>query len=110
MIFSLDHVTLRKVSTQDPESSSRIFYHRIQIKIVPEIKKAKKNKEFESNFKIVIIARCSVIHHLYQHWRGRGRQISEFKASLFYKVNSRTAKTTQCDSISKIKKQKKPSF
>jgi hypothetical protein len=36
---------------------------------------------------------------------GRGRWISEFKASLFYRVSSRTAKTTQRNPVSKNKKQ-----
>jgi hypothetical protein len=32
---------------------------------------------------------------------GRGRQISEFKASLFYKVSSRTARAIQRNPVSK---------
>jgi hypothetical protein len=35
--------------------------------------------------------------------RGRGRQISEFEASLVYKVNARTAKATQRNPVSKNK-------
>jgi hypothetical protein len=35
---------------------------------------------------------------------GRGRQISEFKASLVYKVSFRTARATQRNTISKKKK------
>jgi hypothetical protein len=31
---------------------------------------------------------------------GRGRQISEFEASLVYKVSSRTARTTQRNPVS----------
>jgi hypothetical protein len=38
---------------------------------------------------------------------GRGRQISEFKASLVYRVSSRTARTTQRNPISKNQKQNK---
>jgi DNA-binding transcriptional regulator YhcF (GntR family) len=38
---------------------------------------------------------------------GRGRQISEFKVSLVYKVSSRTARATQRNPISKIQKKKK---
>jgi hypothetical protein len=38
---------------------------------------------------------------------GRGRQISEFKASLVYKVSSRTAKATQRNPVSKKPKKKK---
>jgi hypothetical protein len=34
---------------------------------------------------------------------GRGRQISEFKASLVYRVSSRTAKVTQRNPVSKSK-------
>jgi hypothetical protein len=37
---------------------------------------------------------------------GKGRQISEFEASLVYKVSSRTAKATQRNPVSKNKKQK----
>jgi hypothetical protein len=43
--------------------------------------------------------------------RGRGRWISEFKASLVYKVNSRTARATQRSPVLKNKtkqKTKKP--
>jgi hypothetical protein len=44
---------------------------------------------------------------------GRGRQISEFKASLAYKVSSRTARAIQRNPVSKktknkTNKQKKP--
>jgi hypothetical protein len=35
---------------------------------------------------------------------GRGRQISEFQASLVYKVSSRTARATQRNPVSKNKK------
>jgi hypothetical protein len=40
---------------------------------------------------------------------GRGRWISEFEASLVYKVSSRTARATQRNSVSKkdLKKKKK---
>jgi hypothetical protein len=36
---------------------------------------------------------------------GRGRWISEFKASLVYKVSSRTAKAVQRNPVSKTNKQ-----
>jgi hypothetical protein len=36
---------------------------------------------------------------------GRGRQISEFEANLVYKVNSRTARATQRNPVSKTNKQ-----
>jgi hypothetical protein len=39
-----------------------------------------------------------------QHSGGRGRQISEFKASLVYKVSSRTARATQRNPVSKNQK------
>jgi hypothetical protein len=38
---------------------------------------------------------------------GRGRQISEFKASLVYKVSSRTARATQRNPVSKKQKTNK---
>jgi hypothetical protein len=36
---------------------------------------------------------------------GRGRQISEFEASLVYRVSSRIARTTQRNPVSKTNKQ-----
>jgi hypothetical protein len=41
---------------------------------------------------------------------GRGRQISEFKASLVYKVSSRTARAIQRNPVSKNQKKKKKSI
>jgi hypothetical protein len=38
---------------------------------------------------------------------GRGRRISEFEASLVYKVSSRTARAIQRNPVSKKKKKKK---
>jgi hypothetical protein len=38
---------------------------------------------------------------------GRGKQISEFEASLVYKVSSRTARVTQRNPVSKKPKKKK---
>jgi hypothetical protein len=38
---------------------------------------------------------------------GRGRRISEFEASLVYKVSSRTARATQRNPVSKNQKRKK---
>jgi hypothetical protein len=37
---------------------------------------------------------------------GRGRQISEFEASLVYKVSSKTARATKRNPVSKTKNQK----
>jgi hypothetical protein len=37
---------------------------------------------------------------------GRGRRISEFEASLVYRVSSRTARATQRNPVSKNQKQK----
>jgi hypothetical protein len=39
--------------------------------------------------------------------RGRGRCISEFKASLVYKVSSRTARATQRNPVSNNQREKK---
>jgi hypothetical protein len=39
--------------------------------------------------------------------RGRGRQVSEFEASLVCSMSSRTARTTQRNPVSKKKKKKK---
>jgi hypothetical protein len=38
---------------------------------------------------------------------GRGRQISEFKASLVYKVSSRAARATQRNTVSKKNQKEK---
>jgi hypothetical protein len=38
---------------------------------------------------------------------GRGRQISEFKASLVYRMSTKTARATQRNPIKKKKKKKK---
>jgi hypothetical protein len=38
---------------------------------------------------------------------GRGRRISEFEASLLYRVSSRTARATQRNHVSKNQKKKK---
>jgi radical SAM superfamily enzyme with C-terminal helix-hairpin-helix motif len=38
---------------------------------------------------------------------GRGRQISEFEASLVYRVNSRTVRAAKTNPVSKTKKKKK---
>jgi hypothetical protein len=43
-----------------------------------------------------------------QHLGGRGRQISEFEASLVYRVSSRTARTTQRNPVWKNQKKKNP--
>jgi hypothetical protein len=48
-----------------------------------------------------------VAHALIEHLGGRGRWISEFEASLVYKVSSRTARATQRNSVSGGKKKKK---
>jgi hypothetical protein len=44
---------------------------------------------------------------LSQHSGGRGRRISEFEASLVYKVSSRTARAIQKNPVSKNQKKKK---
>jgi hypothetical protein len=43
----------------------------------------------------------------FQHSGGRGRQISEFKASLVYKVSSRTARATQRNRLESHRNPKK---
>jgi hypothetical protein len=42
-----------------------------------------------------------------QHLGGRGRRISDFEASLVYKVSSRTARATQRNPVLKNQKNKK---
>jgi hypothetical protein len=50
-----------------------------------------------------------VVAHAFksQHSGGRGRWISEFEASLVYKVSSRTARAIQRNPVSKKQKKKK---
>jgi hypothetical protein len=48
-----------------------------------------------------------VVAHAFNPSRGRGRWISEFEASLVYKVSSRTARATQRNRVSRKKKKKK---
>ena len=45
-------------------------------------------------------------HILSQHSGGRGRQISEFEASLVYRMSSRTARTIQTNPVWKKKKKR----
>jgi hypothetical protein len=44
---------------------------------------------------------------VHTHLGGRGRQISEFKASLVYKVSSRTARAIQRNPVKKIEKKER---
>jgi hypothetical protein len=44
---------------------------------------------------------------LIPHSGGRGRRISEFEASLFYRVSSRTARAIQRNPVLKNQKKKK---
>jgi hypothetical protein len=50
-----------------------------------------------------------VVAHAFnpKHLGGRGRQISEFEASLVYRVSSRTAGTIQRNPVSTKEKKKK---
>jgi hypothetical protein len=52
-------------------------------------------------------ARCGGAGLESQHSGGRGRRISEFEASMVYKVSSRTARATQRNPVSKTKKKKR---
>jgi hypothetical protein len=51
--------------------------------------------------------KLGVVAHAFNPSRGRGRWISEFEASLVYKVSSRTARATQRNRVSRKKKKKK---
>jgi hypothetical protein len=48
-----------------------------------------------------VLAERRGAHLSSQHSGGRGRQISEFEASLVFKVSSRTARATQRNPVSK---------
>jgi hypothetical protein len=52
---------------------------------------------------LTVEAGCGGTRLYSQHSGGRGRQISEFKASLVYKVSSWTARATQRNPVSKTK-------
>jgi hypothetical protein len=64
-----------------------------------KVKKKKKNKSG------MVVYTFST--PLYQHFKGRSRWISDFKVSLVYRVNSRTARVTQRDPVSKNKQTKR---
>ena len=49
-----------------------------------------------------------MVAHTFNPSRGRGRWISDFEASLVYKVGSRTARAIQRNPVSKNQKKKKP--
>jgi hypothetical protein len=56
----------------------------------------------KSKKKISIYSQAVVVHAFNsQHLGGRGRQMSEFEASLVYRVSSRTARTIQRNPVSK---------
>jgi hypothetical protein len=48
-----------------------------------------------------------VVVHAFNNLGGRGRRISEFEASLVYKVSSKTARAIQRNPVSKNQKKKK---
>jgi hypothetical protein len=52
----------------------------------------------------IISIQSVVAHTWFQHLVGRGRLISEFKASLVYRVSFRTARATQRNSVSEKQK------
>jgi hypothetical protein len=55
---------------------------------------------FQSSSNKDTVTELGVVAHL----GGRGRQISEFEASLVYRVSSRTVRAAQRNSVSKKKK------
>jgi hypothetical protein len=61
-------------------------------------------KCFKISFIKMALLGPGVVAHAFnpsQHSGGRGRQISEFEASLVYKVSSRTARAIQRNPVSK---------
>jgi hypothetical protein len=50
------------------------------------------------------VFKCLKIEEHLKHLGGRGRWISEFEASLIYRVSSRTARATQRNPVSKTPK------
>jgi hypothetical protein len=63
------------------------------------------NKRHKS--KIVLIKKRTLELGVVVHSGGKSRQISEFEATLVYKVSSRTARATQRNPVSKTNKQTK---
>jgi hypothetical protein len=51
-----------------------------------------------------------VVEHTFNPSRGRGRRISEFEASLVYKVSSRIARAIQRNPVSKKQKTNKKNY
>jgi hypothetical protein len=62
----------------------------------------------KSEKKNVQLRRGGGAHLQSQHSRGRGRQISEFKATLVYRPSSRTARATQRNPVLKNQNKTKP--
>jgi hypothetical protein len=74
------------------------------LKILPLKTKSKNLLMAHTSLSKTIYGPGVVAHAFYsQHLGGRGRRISEFKASLVYKVSSRTARDTQRNPVSKGK-------
>ena len=65
-------------------------------------KQRKQNKTKKTTHKSQEVLVAKKIYN--QHSGGRGRQISEFEASVVYRVNSRIARATQSNPVSKNKK------
>jgi hypothetical protein len=63
-------------------------------------------KRLRSVDRCLFLAGRGVARLYSQHLGGRGMQISEFEASLVYRVSSRTARATQRNPVSKITKTK----
>jgi hypothetical protein len=58
-------------------------------------------------FILFVIFSCNKSYIIYRNSGDRGRQISEFEASLVYKVSSRTARGIQRNPVSKNSKTNK---
>jgi hypothetical protein len=88
----VSHHVVAGISTQDLRKSSQCSY--------PLSHRASPKNFFFFNFFISLKLDTS------QHLGGRGRQISEFQASLVYRVSSRTARAIQRNPVLEKKKKK----
>jgi hypothetical protein len=88
----------------DAVSSSPLILKRFQVKIFVTFLGTCVDSRPEQLFHLRV-AWPSVVAHAFNPSRGdRGRRISEFKASLVYKVSSRTARAIQRNLVSKNQK------
>jgi hypothetical protein len=78
----------------------------MQNKTLAKSKQTSQQGKYNISFLFFLFS-CSILGIKTRDLGGRGRRISEFKASLVYRVSSRPARATQRNPVSKNQKTKK---